>query len=54
MLDDAILVFTRTFYSELLSGKTVGDAYRQAVASVKFIEQKKEGDMFLLLTQDVL
>ena len=52
MLDDAIHVFTRTFYSELLSGKAVGDAYRQAVASVKFIEQKREGDMFLLLTQD--
>ena len=52
VLDDAVLVFTKTFYSELLSGKNVCESYRQAIASVKFIEEKKEGEIFVLLTQD--
>ena len=52
MLDDAVIVFTKTFYQELLSGKRICESYRQAVASVKFREGSKEGDLFVLLTQD--
>ena len=30
------------------------ESYQQAVASVHFIENKREGDLFVLLTQEML
>ena len=50
VLDDAVLYFTKRFYQRLLEGETICEAFHQAVASVKFKEEKKEGDMFVLLT----
>ena len=54
MLDDAVLYFTKRFYQIYLEGETVCEAFNQAVASVKFKEEKREGEMFVLLTQEML
>ena len=54
MLDDAVLYFTKRFYQLLLEEETICEAFNQAVASVKFKEEQKEGEMFVLLTQEML
>ena len=54
VLDDGVLYFTKRFYQLLLEQETICEAFNQAVASVKFKYEQKEGEMFVLLTQEML
>ena len=54
VLDEAAIEFTRNFYQRILSGSTICAAYKTAKAGVKFMIEKKEADIIVLLYNEEL
>ena len=49
MLDDAVILFTKIFYNNILNQLEICDAFKKAKASVEFKYQYSEADLFTLL-----